>query len=49
MGLDWEMVSGPTSYEMESSGWYCEKKGRPSEIRGDELWKGVQESKQNLV
>ena len=55
MGVDWAypakrwVFSGPTSYAMESSGWYWKKKGETLWDLVTNCGKGVQESKQNLA
>ena len=43
------VFSGPTSYGMESAGWYWEKKGQTRREVDTNCRKVVQESEQNLV
>ena len=50
LGIPYERVfSVPTSYAMESSGWYWKKKGETLRDVQTNCAKRVQESKQNLI
>ena len=44
-----KVFSGPTSYAMESSGWYCEKNEETLRDVETICGKEVQESKQNVA